>query len=346
MKKYNVAVIGYGWVSTAHIPAINATSRAQVTAVYSSRPQNDAELSARYGSPIQSYTDLDALLKRPDIHAVSICSYPSQHTQQLIAAAKAGKHIILEKPLTLSVEDARAISAAVEKAGVKTCVCFELRYSSQMLATKAIIEAGVLGTIHYGEVDYYHGIGPWYGQFRWNTTKKNGGSSLLSAGCHAMDALLMCMGGDVEAVTSYQTRSRNAVFSQYEYATTSVTILKFADGRIGKVASVIDCIQPYYLHTHLVGSEGSLLDNKFHTNRFNGLNKHAWSTLSMKMADSGDVSDHPYQAQFEAFFAALDRGEEMPLTNLRESMRSHRAVLAADMSAELGREVKLKELQS
>jgi predicted dehydrogenase len=345
MKKYNVAVIGYGWVSTAHIQAINATPHAQVTAVYSSRPQNDAELSARYGSPIKTYTDLNAVLQRPDIHAVSVCSYPSQHAQHVIAAAKAGKHIILEKPLTLSLEDARAITQAVEKAGVRSCVCFELRYSSQMQATKAVIDAGILGTIHYGEVDYYHGIGPWYGQFRWNTGKKEGGSSLLSAGCHALDALLLCMGGEVESVTTHETRSRNQVFSQYEYATTSVSILKFAGGRLGKVASVIDCIQPYYLHTHLVGSEGSLLDNKFHTNRLQGLNKHAWSTLAMKMADSGDVSDHPYQAQFEGFFGALDKGQDMPLTSLRESMRSHRVVLAAGRSAELGREVKMKELE-
>ena len=60
MKKYNVAVLGYGWVSTAHIQAINATPHAQVTAIYSSRPHDNAELSARYGSPIQAYTDLDA----------------------------------------------------------------------------------------------------------------------------------------------------------------------------------------------------------------------------------------------------------------------------------------------
>jgi predicted dehydrogenase len=152
------------------------------------------------------------------------------------------------------------------------------------------------------------------------------------------------MGSEVESVTSYQTRSQNKVFSQYEYATTSVTILRFSGGRLGKVASVIDCIQPYYFHTHLVGSEGSLLDNKFHTNKIGGLNKHAWSNLSMKMLDSGDVSDHPYQSQFETFFVALEGGAEMPLTSLPESMRSHRVVLAADMSAELGREVKLKEL--
>src|SRR5688500_10737220 len=119
MKKYNVAVIGYGWVSTAHIQAINATPLAQVTAVYSSRPQNDAELSTRHGSPIKSYTDLSALLQRADIHAVSVCSYPSQHAQHVIAAAKAGKHIILEKPLTLSLEDANAVARAVEQAKVK-----------------------------------------------------------------------------------------------------------------------------------------------------------------------------------------------------------------------------------
>ena len=345
MKKYNVAVIGYGWVATAHIQAINATAHAQVAAVFSSRPQDDAALSARHGSAIQSYTDLAAMLKRPDIHAVSICSYPSQHVEHVLAAAKAGKHIILEKPITLSLKDAKAVSAAVAKAKVKTCVCFECRFSSQFQVTKSVIDAGILGTIHYGEIDYYHGIGPWYGQFRWNTAKKDGGSSLLSAGCHAMDALLLCMGGEVEAVTSYSTRSQNKVFAQYEYATTSVTILKFSGGRIGKVASVIDCIQPYYFHTHLVGSEGSLLDNKFHSNQLGGLNKHAWSTLSMKMLDSGDVSDHPYQSQFDAFFAALDRGEDMPLTSLAESIKSHRVVLAADLSAELGREVKLKELK-
>jgi UDP-N-acetyl-2-amino-2-deoxyglucuronate dehydrogenase len=344
MKKYNVAVIGYGWVSTAHIQAINASSLAQVTAVYSSRPQNDAELTSRYGSPIKTYTDLNAMLQRPDIHAVSVCSYPSQHAQHVIAAAKAGKHIILEKPLTLSLEDANAVARAVEQAKVKSCVCFECRFSSQFQVTKSVIDAGLLGSIHYGEVDYYHGIGPWYGQFRWNTGKKDGGSALLSAGCHAMDALLLCMGSEVEAVTSYSARSQNKVFAQYEYPTTSVTILKFSGGRIGKVAAVIDCIQPYYFHTHLVGSEGSLLDNKFHTNKIGALNKHAWSNLSMKMLDSGDVSDHPYQYQFEAFFAALDRDEDMPLTSLRESMRSHRVVLAADMSAELGREVKMSEV--
>jgi predicted dehydrogenase len=121
------------------------------------------------------------------------------------------------------------------------------------------------------------------------------------------------MGSDVESVTSLATRSKSKDFAKYEYPTSSVTILNFKDGRVGKTASVIDCLQPYYFHVHLVGSEGSLLDNKFHSTQLGGLNKAKWSELSMKMLDSGDVSDHPYQTQFQAFFDALDKGLEMVL---------------------------------
>jgi UDP-N-acetyl-2-amino-2-deoxyglucuronate dehydrogenase len=345
MKIYNVGVIGYGWVSGAHITAINATSQGQVTALYSSRPQDSNEVSARHGCKIKCYTNLNELLSDPSLHAVSICSYPNQHADHVVAAAKAGKHIIVEKPITLTLADARRAAAAVKAAGVKSCVCFECRYSSQFEVTKAILERGLLGKLHYGEIDYYHGIGPWYGQFRWNKTKESGGSSLLSAGCHAMDALLFCMGSEVESVTSHSTTSFNDVFRPYEYPTTSVTILRFASGAIGKVASVIDCIQPYYFHVHLVGSEGSLLDNKFHSNRL-ATDKHKWGELSMKLLDSGDVSDHPFQDQFQAFFDALDRGESMPRTSLEEALKSHRVVLAADMSAREKRTVRLSEVEN
>src|SRR5437660_2288403 len=322
MKKYNVGILGYGWVATAHIEAINGTQQAQVSAVFSARKLDAAALGGKHGGKITVYKDLDALLADKSLHAVSICSYPYDHAKQAVAAARAGKHLIIEKPLALSWKDCLAIQRAVKEARVKTCVCFECRYSSQFLATKAVIDRGLLGKLHYGEVDYYHGIRPWYGQFRWNTRKDAGGSSLLTAGCHALDALLLCMNSDVTEVTSYDTRSRSKIFAPYEYTTSSVTIMKFRNGSVGKCAAIVDCLQPYYFHTHLVGSEGSLLDNKFHSMKL-GTNRHAWSSLAMKMLDSGDVSDHPYQAQFEAFFNALDRNKEMPLTNFAEAARTH-----------------------
>src|SRR5437899_5523186 len=235
MKKYNVGILRYGWVATAHIAAINATQQAQVTAVCSARKLDAAELSAKHGGKITVYHDVDALLADKSLHAVSICSYPYDHSKQAVAAAKAGKHLIIEKPLALSWKDCRAIQKAVKETRVKTCVCFECRYSSQFLATEAAIDQGLLGKLHYGEVDYYHGIGPWYGQFRWNTRKDAGGSALLTAGCHALDALLFCLGEEVAEVTSYDTKSSSKIFAPYEYPTTSVTILKRSEERrVGK----------------------------------------------------------------------------------------------------------------
>ena len=335
-KIYNTGIVGYGWAATAHIPALQATGQSKVTSILSSRPLDDAELSAKYGTPIKSFTDAKAFFSQPDLEVVDITGYPWDHTQYAVQAAEHGKHFILEKPIALTWDECMQIDRAVKKAGVKTCVCFEVRHSGQFLTVKSMIDTGMLGRVHYGEVDYYHGVGPWYGQYRWNVKKSGGGSSLLSAGCHALDALLLCMEGDVDTVIALNTQSSHPHFAAYEYPTTTTTLVKFADGRAGKCASVIDCFQPYYFHTHLVGSEGSLLDGKFHTNRIASLNKTKWSELSIHPIDSGDVADHPYQTQFESFFKALEQGKDMPLTSLGDALRSHQVIFAADKSAAAG----------
>ena len=99
MKKYNVGIIGYSWAAGAHIDAINKTSLARVTAICSSRKLDPAQVSRQHGGNITCYTELDKMLANPEIHIVSICSYSDLHASQAIAAAKAGKHMIIEKPL-------------------------------------------------------------------------------------------------------------------------------------------------------------------------------------------------------------------------------------------------------
>jgi predicted dehydrogenase len=344
MKQFRVGVVGYGWSANAIIQAINAGPRAQVTKVCSSRPLPAAEVSARYGNPMETYTDYAAMLAAPDLDAVAITGYHHVHKDQVIAAARAGKHVICEKPLALCLADLHEVEHAVRAAGIHLCVCLEVRFSAQFRAVKSLLDRGLLGQLHYGEVDYYHGIGPWYTPFAWYRKADEGVSSLLLAGCHAMDILLLCMGGDVEEVFSYATRSANPAFDGYEYPSTSVTLLHYPDGRVGKVASVVDCFQPYYFHTHLVGSEGSLLDDKFHSNLIDGLDRQRWSKLSYRPVDSGDVADHPYQQEFEAFFASLAEKRAMPLCGLADVVRTHEVMFAADLSWQQKRPVKLAEV--
>ena len=84
-------------------------------------------------------------------------------------------------------------------------------------------------------------------------------------------------------MTSYATSSPHPNFSRYEYPTSSVTILRFASGAVGKVASIVDSHQPYYLRVHLVGSEGTILDGKLWSKRIAGLDPDRWTELGVQL---------------------------------------------------------------
>ncbi len=337
---YNVGIVGYSTVAQKHIAELNKIANVDVTAVCSARDLDASNLSAKHGSNITVYHDLQNMLDNADIQIVSICSYSHLHAKQAVQSANAGKHLIIEKPIALTYTDLLAVQQAVEKNHVKVCVCFECRFSDQIQKTKQVLDAQHLGELHYAEVDYSHSIGPDVFQYRWNIEKYKGGSSLLSGGCHAMDALLFLMNGEVEEVSSYSTKSKSPDFAAYEYDTTQITLLKFKDGRVGKCSSLIDAIQPYAFRVHLFGSQGSLL-NDHYTN-----NGKAWKKIDMQLLTSGEVHEHPFGPQFQAFFTALSNDKEMPLTCLADAIKTHQVIFSADRSAALGRPVKLSELTS
>ena len=340
MKKTKVGVVGLGWVAGAHIDAFKKLPNAEVAAVCSRRKLSSHDVTREFGIGPKIYNDYEAMLRDPNIDLIDVCTEPHLHARQAIAAAQAKKHVLVEKPLALSWADAAAISEALKKNKVQGAVCFECRFSQQFQVLRSVIDQLLIGRVHYAEVDYYHGIGPWYRPYRWNKTKKDGGSSLLSAGCHAMDALLMLVDGKAVEVSSMTSQSVNKDFSVYEYPTTSVTILKMDSGAVAKVTSCIDCLQPYYFHVHLVGSEGSILDNKLYTTTIKGLKKQ-WTTLPTALVDSGDVHDHPYEPQFKEFVEAIQENRPMALTSMDLALETHRVIFAADESARTGRPVRV-----
>ena len=344
MQALRIGIVGLGWAAGAHIAAFQAVRGASVTAICSRRALDPAALEKEYGQPFKVYADYADLLADPEIDVIDICTPHPLHASQAIAAARAGKHLVIEKPIALSWEEARAVGEAIRTAGVRACVCFEVRFSAHFRLIKSVLDNGLLGDLHYGEVDYYHGIGPWYGQFEWNRKREMGGSALLTAGCHALDALLLCLQDDVVEVSAWATKSGSAHFAPYEYPTTSVVLLRFASGKLGKCTTSIDCLQPYYFHTHLLGSAGSLLDNRIYSEKLAGLDRARWSTLETHLVDSGDTKDHPYQPQFQAFVDSLEAGVPMPLTDFETALATHRVCFAADLAAQRGSPVTLAEL--
>ena len=95
---------------------------------------------------------------------------------------------------------------------------------------------------------------------------------------------------------------------------------------------------------HLVGSHGSILDNRMYSHKLPGMNKDKWSTLETALIDSGDVADHPYQPQFQAFVDGVRANRPMPYTDYDSALETHRVMFAADRSASEGRTVRIEEM--
>jgi len=341
MNVHNVGIVGFGWVAGAHLKSFIELPNYNPAAIMSRRNIDPAKLKDEYGVDVKIYNNYDEFLNDKDIDIVDICTPHPFHPEQAIKAADAGKNLIIEKPIALSFEDSLRMLKAVENNRVKTSVCFEVRFISVARAMKSIIDQGLIGDIYFAECDYFHGIGPWYKQFEWNIKKEMGGSSLLTAGCHALDTLLWLVGEEVDEVFSYSTMNPHELFKPYEYDTTSLTILKFKkSGCVGKVASVIDCMQPYVFNMNMVGSHGSIKNDQFYSKKIEGLNN--WSKLDVQLVDSGDVAHHPYKEQFADFAECLDAGKEVP-NNLKNAVETHRVIFAADKSAETGKPTSLSE---
>ena len=197
---------------------------------------------------------------------VVLCTPPNRHAEETIRAAEAGKHILIEKAVANDLESLRAMTAAVQKAGVKTVVGFVLRWNPQFQWIDRMLEEQALGPLFYGEVDYWHNIGPQYKQYAWNVYKEIAGSVLLSAGVHAVDALRHFSKDEVVEVMAYSNK-RNP---DYEYDTNLVGILKFANGAIGKVSASFDVQSPYAFNIDLLGEKGSIRDNRIFAKEFFG----------------------------------------------------------------------------
>ncbi len=340
MNTYKVGIVGFGWVAGAHLNVFKELPNYEPVAIMSRRKLDSAQIKNEYGVDVKIYNDYDEFLNDKDIDIVDICTPHPFHPEQTVKAANADKNLIIEKPIALNFDDSIRMLEAVEKNRIMTSVCFEVRYISVAKAIKSIIEQGLIGDIYYAECDYFHGIGPWYKQFEWNVKKEMGGSSLLTAGCHALDALIWFVGKEVDEVFSYSTKNPNEVYKPYEYDSTQVTVLKFNDKVVGKVASVTDCMQPYFFNMNICGSHGTVKNDLFYSKKIEGLN--SWSKLDVHLVDSGDVASHPYREQFLDFAECLDAGKETD-NNLASAFESHRVIFAADKSAETGKPVKVSE---
>jgi len=332
--KLGAAVWGAGWVSGEHIKAYKNNPHCEVVAIGSRKAESARAKADEAGIECAIYTDYDELLADKRVDIVSICTPNDRHAIETIKAAEAGKHILIEKPVALNLEDLARMRDVVRRAGVKTVVSFVLRWNPLFECIKGLQKTIALGQIFYAEVDYWHPLGRWYKGFDWVTTKKAGGSMLLAAGCHAVDAIRYFMESEIVEVSAYTTNA-----GECEYPGTIVAALKFENGRIGKVSATWDVRSPYTFSIELLGENGTLRDNRLYSKALlPGQTK--FLEIPTILPDSGDVTHHPFQPEIDHLVDCILTNTESHV-NLEDAVKTHEVCIAADMSAEEGHPVRL-----
>jgi predicted dehydrogenase len=325
--KLGVAIHGAGQVAYAHAASWAKNPHCRVVSVSSRRKESAQRLVDKLGLDCAVGDDYDAVLRDPRVDIVNLSGPNHVHAPQGIAAAEAGRHLLVEKPMVLSMDENRALREAVARAGVKSVVSFVLRWNPLFGNLKSLLAAGAIGELFYLEVDYWHGISPtWYQGWEWAHTKKTGGSTMLLGGCHAADALRWFAGEEVVEVTAYSNNKKGL----FEYDANVVAILRFQSGAVGKTSALFDCEMPYAFNIDLVGTEGTLRDNRLWSKRLMP-GQTGWSEMKTILPDSGDVDHHPFDAEMNHLVDCILQDRESHC-NIADAYKTHELCLAIDRS--------------
>ena len=334
--KLGVAIHGAGKVAHAHAASWKKNPNVEIVSVSSRRRETAQRLIDDLGLDCPAGDDFDAVLADQKVDVVNLSGPNHVHAAQGIAAARAEKHILIEKPMAITMEENLALRDAVEKAGVRSIVSFVLRWNPLFENVKSLLASGAIGELFHAEVDYWHGIGPWYHGQDWAVPGKTGGSAMLLAGCHGVDALRWFVGDEVVEVTAVS----NNKFGFFEYDANVAAVMKFRGGIIGKTSVLLDCRMPYTFNINLIGTEGALRDDRMWSKKLLP-GQTDWATLPTVLPNSADVHHHPFDAEINDLVDCILQGRESHC-NVADAYKTHELCMAIDRSiAEGGRPVRL-----
>jgi predicted dehydrogenase len=247
------ALIGTGNISAIHAQAIKEIPGAQLTAAYSVAGLED--FVKKWGCAAAS--SVDELVARKDVDAVCITTPSGSHGEPAIAALKAGKHVLCEKPLEITVEKIDAIIAAARASGAILAAVFQSRFGEGARTVKRAVDAGRLGRITMASAyikwwrtqQYYDSAG-WRG-----TWEMDGGGALMNQGVHAIDLLTWYVGvpAEVKAIIATLAHERIAVED------TAVAALRFTNGALGVVEGATSTYPGWNKRIELCGDKGSII---------------------------------------------------------------------------------------
>ncbi len=339
---YGFGIVGCGMVADFHAKAITAMKGGHLACVFS-RSQKNAQRVAQ-ASGCAAYTDYAKFLAHPGLDIVAIATPSGAHLEPVQKAARAGKHIVCEKPLEITLERIDKMIQVCKQHKVMLTGIFQRRFYEATRVFKKAVQAGRLGKITMADAyikwyrtQEYYDSGYWRG-----TWKLDGGGAMMNQSIHTID-LLYYLAGDVKWVCAFADR---AIHKRIEAEDNAVAILKFKNGALGVIQGSTSCYSPggHPAEVHMCGSQGSIFmrDDRFSVWEFKkgrSNDKKIMQKLGAKTggagagaADPAAISFVEHQKNFENVVRALKTGTP-PLIDGPEGRKSVEIILAIYRSA-------------
>lgn len=346
-KDLRFAVVGLG-MGKHHCQAVQNAKGTQLAAVCDKDRERLGPVAEKYG--VKAYKSFKKLLQDPDIDAVCLATESGKHAEMGVEIAKAGKHIIVEKPVDVTLEAVRKLERATKKHGVKCGCIFQTRVANSSVMLKKALDQGKLGHligVHghlpwFRAQSYYQGAhGKWKGTWKWD-----GGGSLMNQGVHTLDFLLF-LAGPVERVSGFYGVFNHKIQAEDQ----TVAILKFANGALGTLYTTTCCIPEGAQDIFLYGTKGSFrmvggklvsCDMGTDVERARLMGLFSGKELGTDLAkDPMSVSSDGHTVIIEDLAKAVAKDRE-PAIPIAEAYNSVATALAIYESSRTGKTVKVK----
>jgi UDP-N-acetyl-2-amino-2-deoxyglucuronate dehydrogenase len=254
MKKIRSAVIGCGKIAQVHAQALQNIPETELVAVQSRNQEKASTTAARFG--VKPYTDVATMVKQEQIDVVVICTPHPAHREPALAAIQNGAHVLVEKPLAVSLEDCDIMMQAAAQYNRQVGMVSQRRFYPSCRRIKDAIDVGKLGTPMLGTVvmygwrdEKYYKSDPWRGSW-----KEEGGGVLVNQAPHQLDLLLWYMGSEIDELYGVW---QNINHPYIEVEDTAVAIIRFKNGAVANIVVSNSQKPGIYGKVHIHGSNGA-----------------------------------------------------------------------------------------
>ena len=341
IKKWRFGIIGCGRISKIHVAVISELNGAELSAVCDIVRER-AEVYAQK-LKCEVYTDYREMLKRKDIDVINICTPTYLHADMAVDAAKAGKHVVTEKPMAVTLADADRMIEACKKNGVKLFVVKQNRYNPPIIKLKEALDAGQFGKTFYGKTSvYWQRDQRYYDDHVWFRTRYMGGGVLINQASHNIDMLCWLMGPVESVFAKIATFTHTAETEDF-----GLGMVHFKSGALG-IVEATTCVYPKNLEGSItiLGENGSVKVGGIQMNEMQlwefrdshkeeGINQR-YSVIPPNVYGYGHI-------RFFEDVLRVIQGEDIPHVDGNEGRPSLELILAMYKSAETGKEVVMSE---